>query len=246
MKLQVIHYPLINANISTEHIFYCCIFPCHRFKFIERTPFVSRTKSDKERKKRRAQNKQSESAAGNYFQAGTFRLPGKRSTPQELYDNADFERGHKQEDTAETDLDDVARENRYNSNKDKATDPDKISIESDKDSGKGTASVEDSEAAPSEHDVINDAANDDDVVDTSGIAHVDEVGVDVERMADPDFVNREKEKIKSRAEQTSVIPGRGYIPRYRRRTEPLEPLFEFGEDETPKSSFKKAREVFNY
>ena len=212
----------------------------------ERIPYFSRTKSDQERKKRRAQNKQSESAAGNYFQAGTFRLPGKRSTPQELYDNADLERGHKEEDTAETDLDDVARENQYNSKKDKATDPDKISIESDKDSGKGTASVEDSEAAPSEHDVINDAANDDDVVDTSGIAHVDEVGVDVERTADPDFVNREKEKIKSRAEQTSVIPGRGYVPRYRRRTEPLEPLFEFGEDETPKSSFKKAREVFNY
>ena len=213
----------------------------------KRILFVSRTKSDKERKKRRAQNKQSESAAGNYFQAGTFRLPGKRSTPQELYDNADLERGHQQEKTAETDLDDVARENQYNSNKDKATDLDKISIESDKDSGKGTASVEDSEAAPSEHDVINDAAHDDDdVVDTSGIAHVDEVGVDVERTADPDFVNREKEKIKSRAEQTSVIHGRGYVPRYRRRTEPLEPLFEFGEDEAMKSSFKKAREIFNY
>ena len=218
-------------------------------KIKEWTPFVYRTKSNKERKKRRDQNKQSESAAGNYFQAGTFRLPGKRSTPQELYDIADIERAQQQQDATETDLDDVARENQYNSNKDKTTaDPDKISIESDKDSGKGTASVEDSEAAPSEeHDVINDAANDDDVIDTSGIAHVDEVGVDVERTADPDFVNREKEKIKSRAEQTSVIPGRGYVPRYRRRTEPLEPLFEFGEDEAPaKSSFKKAREVFNY
>ena len=143
------------------------------------------------------------------------------------------------------------RDNQYNTNKDKTTDPDKISIDSDKDSGKGTASVEDSEVSPSDQlDVINDAGNDDDdddnIVDTSGIAHVDEVGVDVERTADPDFVNREKEKIKSRAEQTTVIPGRGYVPRYRRRTEPLEPLFEFGEDETPKSSFKKAREVFNY
>ena len=208
------------------------------FMMTESTHFVSRTKSDKERKKRRAQNKQSESAAGNYFQAGTFRLPGKRSTPQELYDNADIERGQ-QQDTAETDLDEVARENQYNTNKDKTTDPDKISIESDKDSGKGTASVEDSETAPND-------ANDDDVIDTSGIAHVDEVGVDVERTADPDFVNREKQKIKSRAEQTNVLPGRAYVPRYRRRTEPLEPLFEFGEDETPKSSFKKAREVFNY
>ena len=124
-----------------------------------------------------------------------------------------------------------------------------MSIESDKDSGKGTASVEDSEAAPSEQDAINDVANDDDaIVDNSGIANVDEVGVAIERTADPEFVTKEKEKIKTRAEQANVIPGRGYVPRYRRRTEPLEPLFEFSEeeDERRRVSFKAAREMFNY
>ena len=139
-----------------------------------------RGQSANKKKRRRTQNKQSESAAGNYFQAGTFRLPGKQSTPENLYDNTDLEEGLDKND-AKTNLDETSRQNQYNANKDLDKEPDKVSIES-KDSGKGTASVEDSEAAPSEHDVINDMANDDDViVDTSGIANVDEVGVDLER-----------------------------------------------------------------
>ena len=65
-----------------------------------------RGQKDKKRQKRRTQNKQAESAAGNYFQAGTFRLPGKQSASKELYDIEDIEKGQ-DNNIEETNLDDV-------------------------------------------------------------------------------------------------------------------------------------------
>ncbi len=192
-------------------------------------------------------NKEAESAAGNYFQPGTFRGPPKDPPPEVTYDDvtpvppplrhADLDQGHRK---SNTDADEVSRENIDLDNKYRDLD------ENDSDSGKGTASVEGDSSESHSDDVMND-----DVAlegETPGIALVDEVGVDVEHTEDPDFLDREKAKIKTRAEQTSIIPGRGYAPKQRRRTRPLEPLFEFGEEEaaSAKNSIRAAREVFNY